>query len=289
VAEPELIGFDAPDGLRLSARVWAGPKPDAPVVLCLHGLTRNGRDFEPLAAVLASRWRVVAPDQRGRGRSAYDPDPLHYNAGVQVADTFALLDHLGVGTCVVVGTSMGALMGVAMANLQPDRVAGLVLNDAGPDVDPRGLARIAGYVGQGGPVTTWDEAAIALQAIHGGSYPTYRPADWLRMARATFVEAGDGLRPDYDANLARAFGVASGAGPDLWPAFEVCSRIPTLVLRGALSDILARDTVVQMIARFGVGLAEIPDRGHAPDLSEPEALAAIEAFLVKERVQARWR
>jgi pimeloyl-ACP methyl ester carboxylesterase len=285
----ELIGFDAPDGLRLSARAWAGPGPDAPVVLCLHGLTRNSRDFEPLAEALSARWRVVAPDQRGRGRSAYDPEPMNYNAGVQVADTFALLDRLGVGTCAIVGTSLGALMSVAMANLQPDRIAGLVLNDAGPDVDPRGLARIAGYVGKGGPVTNWAEAAAALKAIHGVALTTYDEADWLRMARATYVEDDDGLRPDYDANLGRAFGVASGAGPDMWPAFEVCGRIPTLLIRGALSDILARETATEMARRFGVDLAEIAGRGHAPDLSEPDARAAIDAFLAREDVRARWR
>lgn len=286
MAEAELIGFDAPDGLRLAARVWPGPGADAPTVLCLHGLTRNGRDFELLAQALSARWRVVAPDQRGRGRSAYDPEPLHYNAGVQVADTFALLDRLGVARCAVVGTSMGALMGVAMANLQPGRVAGLVLNDAGPDVDPRGLARIAGYVGQGGPVATWAEAATALQAIHGVSYPTYGEADWLRMARATYVEDAGGLRPDYDPNLAHAFGVASGAGPDMWPAFEVCARMPTLVIRGALSDILARETAEKMAARFGAATVEIADRGHAPDLSEPDALAAILQFLDRDDVRS---
>ena len=285
---PAPIAFEAPDGLRLAAREWAGPRADAPVVLCLHGLTRNSRDFEPLAEALSADWRVVAPDQRGRGRSAYDPEPLNYNAGVQVADTFALLDHLGVRTCVVVGTSLGALMSVAMANLQPGRIAGLVLNDAGPDVDPRGLARIAGYVGQGGPVARWTEAAVALQAIHGASYPTYGEADWLRMARATYVQDGGALRPDYDPNLGRAFGVASGAGPDMWPAFAMCGRIPTLLIRGALSDILAPETAVEMVRRFGVALAEIPHRGHAPDLGESEAMAAIRAFVIREDVRSRW-
>ena len=285
----ELIGFDAPDGLRLAARDWPGPAPDAPLLLCLHGLTRNGRDFEPLAEGLGSRWRVVAPDQRGRGRSAYDAEPMNYNAGVQVADTFALLDRLDVRTCVIVGTSMGALMGVAMANLQPGRIAGLVLNDAGPDVDPRGLARIAGYVGKGAPVVTWDDAAAALRVLHGVSYPTYGEDDWLRMARATYVEDGGRLRPDYDPDLGRAFAVASGAGPDMWPAFEVCGRIPTLLLRGALSDILARETATEMVRRFGVEFAEIAERGHAPDLSEPEATAAIHRFLANAEVQARWR
>lgn len=290
MSSPELIAFDAPDGLKLSARVWAGPSADAPSVLCLHGLTRNGRDFEPLAAALSSRFRVIAPDQRGRGRSAYDPEPTNYNAGVQVMDTFALLDRLGVGSCVIVGTSLGALMGVAMANLQPDRIAGLVLNDAGPDVDPRGLARIASYVGQGGPVASWAEAAAALKTIHGVALPTYGEADWLRMARATYVEDGaGGVRPDYDANLGRAFGVASGAAPDAWPAFEVCGRTPTLVIRGLLSDILARETVSEMVRRFGVDVVEIADRGHAPDLSEPDAVAAIHAFLANAEVQVRLR
>lgn len=281
------MAFDAPDGLRLSARVWAGPSANAPTVLCLHGLTRNGRDFEPLAQALAARFRVIAPDQRGRGRSAYDPDPMNYNVGVQVMDTLALLDRLAARRCAVVGTSMGALMGVAMANLHPERIAGLVLNDAGPDVDLRGLARIAGYVGQGGPVATWAEAEAALKAIHGVALPTYGEADWARMARATYVEDETGVRPDYDANLGRAFGVASGAAPDAWPAFEVCARMPTLVLRGALSDILARETAVEMARRFGVEVVEVADRGHAPDLSEPDAVAAIHAFLAGAEVQAR--
>jgi pimeloyl-ACP methyl ester carboxylesterase len=288
VATSELITFSAPDGLRLAARNWPGPRPGAPVVLCLHGLTRNGRDFESLAERLSARWRVVAPDQRGRGRSAHDPNPQNYNAGVQVADTFALLDHLGVGPCVVVGTSMGALMGVVMANLQPDRVAGLVLNDAGPDVDPRGLARIGSYVGKGGPVADWSDAAATLKDIHGPSYPTYADEDWLRMARATYAEDGASLRPDYDANLGRAFGVASGAGPDMWPAFQVCSRIPTLLVRGRLSDILAQETAEAMVRQFGVNLTEVEDRGHAPDLSEPEASAAIETFLSRDDVIRRW-
>lgn len=287
MSEPALIAFEAPDGLRLAARVWSSSAPEAPVVLCLHGLTRNSRDFEPLARALSSRWRVVAPDQRGRGRSAYDPKPLNYSAATQVADTFALLDRLGVERCVVVGTSMGALMGVAMANLQPHRIAALVLNDAGPEVAPRGLARIAAYVGQGGPVASWGEAVAALKLIHGEALPTYAEADWLRMARATYVQEQDGLRPDYDPQLARAFGVASGASPDMWAAFAVCALVPTLLLRGALSDILAPETAEEMVWRFGVSLVEVADRGHAPDLSEPDARAAVEAFLARGEVMRR--
>lgn len=277
--EPRLIPFAAPDGLALAAREWPGPRPGSDVVLCLHGLTRNSRDFEVLGQTLAAHYRVLAPDQRGRGRSSYDPDPQNYNVPLQVRDTWRLLDHLGIGACVVVGTSMGALMAVAMANERPDRVTGLVLNDAGPEVDPRGLARIAGYVGQGGPAASWDDAAERLKTAQGASYPTYGADDWLRLARATYVEDAQGLRPDYDPDLSRAFAVASGAGVDMWPAFAVCAAVPTLLLRGALSDILARETAEAMVSRFRVGFAEVADRGHAPDLTEPDAVRAIGAFL----------
>ncbi len=276
-----LIRFEGPDGLALAAREWAGPSADAKTVLCLHGLTRNSRDFDGLAGALRTRFRVVAPDQRGRGRSGYDPDPNNYAIPIQVRDTWTLLDKLGIERFIAVGTSMGALMSIAMANEHPERFAGLVLNDAGPEIDPAGLARIAGYVGKGGPVTNWSEAEAALKAIHGLSYPTYTGEDWQRMARATYIEDANGFRPDYDAGLAAAFGTASGASPDLWPLFEICARIPTLLLRGAHSDILARRTADAMVQRFGVTLVEIANRGHAPDLMEPDALSAIEVFAAR--------
>ena len=160
----DLIAFTSHDGLRLAAREFPGP-PGAGVVLCLHGLTRNSRDFTGLAAALQTEHRVIAPDQRGRGRSSYDPEPSNYNLLTQSRDVWTLLDAQHVDRCVVVGTSMGALMSVMMANARPDRIGGLVLNDAGPEVDSRGLARISGYVGKGEPVTTWGEAVAALQAF----------------------------------------------------------------------------------------------------------------------------
>lgn len=289
MTDDDLIAFTAADGLALAARDVAGPDAGAGVVLCLHGLTRNSRDFEGLATALRGDHRVLALDQRGRGRSGYDANPLNYNLGVQTADTWAWLDHLGIERVVVVGTSMGALMAIAMANMQPGRIAGLVLNDAGPVVDPRGLARIAGYVGKGGPVRDWDEAAAALKAVHGLALPTYQAADWRRMARATYVEAEGGLRLDYDPNLAQAFAADPGAAPDMWPAFAVLEAIPGLVLRGALSDILAAETAAEMARRFPTTeVVTVPDRGHAPDLSEPQAVAAIQAFLKRSDVRARW-
>lgn len=282
------IDYQGQDGLRLAAREYPGPA-GARTVLCLHGLTRNGQDFAGLAAALQGEYRVLVPDQRGRGRSAYDPQPANYNLMVQAQDMWALLDHCQVGRCVVIGTSMGALMAIVMARTLPDRIAGLVLNDAGPEIDPRGLARIAGYVGKGGPVATWDEAAAAVQAVHGAAYPTYDAADWLRMARATYVEEGGRLRLDYDPALAQAFAGGGAAAPDMWPAFAVLNRIPGLLLRGALSDILSAETVASMATRFpALEVVSVADRGHAPDLTEPASLAAIQAFLRRGDVAVRW-
>lgn len=285
-----MFPYASADGLRLVARKFSGSRDGAGTVLCLHGLTRNSRDFAELAAELRGEFHVLAPDQRGRGQSAYDPVPLNYNLLVQSQDMWTLLDHCGVEKCVVVGTSMGALMAVVMANQNPGRIVALVLNDAGPEVDPKGVARIRSYVGQGGPIGDWDAAAAALKAVHGGALPTYGEDDWARLARATYVEGGSGLRLDYDPALASVFASDGGAPPDMWPAFAVVQSIPTLVIRGALSDILSAETVAEMGRRFPtVTVATIDHRGHAPDLTEPAALAAIHAFLARPEVRARWR
>jgi pimeloyl-ACP methyl ester carboxylesterase len=284
----KLITFASPDGLNLAARDFPGP-PGAKVVLCLHGLSRNSRDFAQLGQALQNRHRVLAPDQRGRGLSAYDPKPANYNVLTQSQDAWALLAREGVEHCVIIGTSMGALMAIVMANTFPERIAGMVLNDAGPVIDPKGLARISGYVGKSAPVTSWDEAAAALRVLHGPSYPTYTAADWARMARATYVETDGALRLDYDPALAEAFAAGNGATPDMWPAFSVMAKVPTLILRGAISDILSAETATEMAARFpGTTLVTVADRGHAPDLSEPDANAAIDAFLARDDVKARW-
>jgi pimeloyl-ACP methyl ester carboxylesterase len=259
-------------------------------VLCLHGLTRNSRDFDDLADALQADYRVIAPDQRGRGRSAYDPQPVNYNPMIQTMDTWTLLQTLGVDRFAVVGTSMGALMSIVMANTQADRIAGLVLNDAGPVVEPAGLARIGGYVGKGTAVARWQDAAAALSMVHSVAYPSYSAEDWLRMARATYVEDGEGgLRLDYDPALAQAFAGASGVAPDMWPAFDVLRTIPALVLRGALSDILSAETAVEMGRRFPMtDVVTVTGQGHAPDLGQQPAIAAIQTFLRRDDVRARW-
>lgn len=284
--DPKFIQFRAADGVLIAARDWRPEGEAEGVVLCLHGLTRNSRDFQVLAADLGRRYRVIAPDQRGRGMSAY-ADPSTYVLPVQLQDTLALLDHLGVDRCVVIGTSMGALMAVALAATAPDRIAGVVLNDAGPEVDPRGLARIAGYVGEGTEVRTWRDAVKYLRTIHGQAYPTYADEDWERMARATYAWSGDGLRLDYDPRLRESFAAGATAGPDMWPLFEALRAVPSLIIRGEQSDILSAATAVEVTRRFGSDLASVRDRGHAPDLNEPEALQAIHAFLLRPEVGER--
>jgi len=271
--------FRSDDGLRLHVTEWPGPRADAPVLLCLHGLTRNGRDFERLAAHLCPRFRLLCPDQRGRGLSAHDPDPSRYRPDRYVADMLTLLDQAEVRQCQVIGTSLGGMMGVMLAALQPQRIQALVLNDVGPVLEPTGLARIAGYVGHQAAATRLEEAAARTAAVQAPVFPDFTCADWQRMALETHrVEDGQWL-PDYDPAI--ALGLASGSAvPPLWPLFEAAAATPMLLLRGALSDLLSAATVAQMQARLPrLQAVEVPQRGHAPTLMEAAALAALEGFL----------
>ena len=146
------------DGLKLYARVYAGPKALPPTVLCLHGLTRNSRDFEDLAPHLQQRYRVIVPDVRGRGLSARDPNPQNYQPAVYLRDILALLDAVDAPRVAVIGTSMGGLLAMMLAVGSRERVSAMVLNDMGPEVDPKGLERIKGYAGRLPSVKNWHEA-----------------------------------------------------------------------------------------------------------------------------------
>ena len=272
----------ASGGLTLFARDYGG---DGPPLLLMHGLTRNSADFEPLAAVLAPRWRLVVPDQRGRGLSDSDPAPANYRPDVYVADMFALLDGLGIERCGLIGTSMGGLMAMIMGAMQPARISAMVLNDVGPELDPAGLARIAGYVGGGTSFADWDEAAAACAAINASAFPGFGPDDWLAWARRTCREDAEGrVSFAYDPAIARGFeGEGEVAPTDLWPLWDALSPLPVLAIRGALSDLLAPATVQTMAARHSGPFSsiEVSGRGHAPLLDEPAALAAIETFLAE--------
>jgi len=269
--------WQSADGLALSARIYPGDPTSAPV-LCLPGLTRNGRDFEDLAAALAPRWPVICPDLRGRGNSARATDPATYNPVTYLDDIERLLAALDTKRFFVIGTSLGGLLTMMLAGVDADRIAGVVLNDIGPEIDPAGLARIRGYVGVAARFSDWDEAARALAVAQGGAFPAFGHDDWLRMARRTMRDVAGTIEFDYDMAIAQPFASDDGASPapDLWPLFDALAGRPVLVVRGGTSDILSAATAEAMPARFAnVDLITVPDVGHAPTLDEPAVRARI--------------
>jgi pimeloyl-ACP methyl ester carboxylesterase len=278
------------DGLKLHYRDYpsgerAGAQ-DRPVLLCLPGLTRNARDFENLARRFAGEWRVISPEMRGRGDSAYAKDSSTYNPFQYVDDINHLLDEAGIARYVAIGTSLGGLMTMILAMNAPERIAGAVLNDVGPVLEPAGLARIANYVGQGRSYPTWMHAARALEEAQGSAYPQFGTDDWLAAAKRLMVLSSNGrIVFDYDMKIAEPLArMQEGPGPDLWPGIEALAGKPVLLLRGALSDLLSPVVLEQVLARLpGAEAVTLPDVGHAPTLDEPEALAAIERLLARCR------
>jgi pimeloyl-ACP methyl ester carboxylesterase len=275
--------YDSSDGLRLYCRVYAAQRPGGLPVLCLPGLTRNSRDFVALAAHLSEQHEVLSADLRGRGRSEWDPDPTRYHLLTYVADAWSLLDSRQLRRVIVVGTSLGALMGMTMAATKRDRIAGVVLNDAGPEIDPAGLRRIAGYAGKLPPVSSWAEAAAQAKSVYGLALPGLTDADWLDYAHRGYRENAAGVPvPDMDPKISDAFKNSPTAPTDLWPLYAQIKGVPMLVIRGAQSDLLSAATVARM-AREKPELQQVTaaNRGHAPLLNEPECLAAIDAFVAR--------
>lgn len=275
------VFFPSADGrLQLYARDYRGA---GPCLLMMHGLTRNAADFGGLASRLAGRFRVVVPDQRGRGRSQYDPQPANYVPLTYCTDTLGLIARLGLDRPVLLGTSMGGLMAMVMGSMAPQHYRGVVLNDVGPVVEPAGLARIASYVGTASDVVDWAGAVEYTRLTNGSAFPHFRDADWLRFARQLFAEdAGGTPRLAYDPAIATGLaGSDPSAVPvDLWPMWDALAPLPILAIRGERSDILGADTLAEMGRRHpGMQVAVVPGVGHAPMLDEPEAVAAIERFL----------
>jgi pimeloyl-ACP methyl ester carboxylesterase len=271
------------DGLVLRYRDHAG-RPDRPPVLCIPGLTRNARDFEPLADAFAGEWRVICADLRGRGQSDYAKDPASYTPDRYVADILALLDAAGLDRVVAIGTSLGGIVALRLALQAPERLAAMVLNDVGPEVEPEGLARIRTYVGQGRSFPTWVHAARSLKEQSGEAHPAYELSDWLRLAkRLMCVGAGGRIAFDYDMKIAEPFGLPpTGTEPHMWLALQALSGLPVLALRGELSDILSAPTLARMKRELpGLEAVTIPGVGHAPTLEEPEAQAAIARLLAR--------
>jgi pimeloyl-ACP methyl ester carboxylesterase len=274
------IDWQSHDGLRLYARIYDAPDSAAPTLLCLHGLTRNSRDFEDLAPHLQRRHRVIVPDLRGRGFSARDPQPQNYQPGIYVQDILALLGAVDAARVAVIGTSLGGMLAMMLGFSHPTRIAGIVLNDVGPEIDPVGIERIKQYAGRLPPARTWKIAVAQSVAVYGNAWPGLTPERWEVLARRGYREDAAGVvELDADPNIGEALRAAPAA-LDLWPLWGALRKVPTLAIRGARSDILNAATFARM-KRENPDLQqlEIADRGHVPLLDEPECVAALDAFL----------
>ncbi|HET9484553.1 MAG TPA: alpha/beta hydrolase, partial [Xanthomonadales bacterium] len=277
--------WNSDDGLRLYAREHEAAPPSGRLpVVCIPGLTRNAADFDALGAWLAARGRrVLAVDLRGRARSARDPRPSRYNASTYAADVLALLRAQGIARAVFVGTSLGVLVTMVAALKRPEAVAAAVLNDAGPQIGKAALARIRAYAGTTVAPMTRDEARAYVERIAGVAHPRYGEADWQAMADRVMRRREDGLyEPDYDPRVARTANrlLLMLARPMMWRAFrKLANGRPVLLLRGERSDVLEPAIVARMArAAPAMTVVEVPGVGHAPDLAEPEARAAIAAL-----------
>lgn len=275
----------SPDGLRLHYRDYEGGDDGRPPLLCLPGLTRNARDFEPLAGRLAGEWRLICPDMRGRAESAYAKDAMTYVPLTYLQDISRLLADLAITRFVAVGTSLGGIITMLIAATHKEWLAGALLNDVGPALDEGGLDRIRSYVGVGQSHPTWVHAARALAEANADVYPNYDLEQWLAMTKRLYrLNSGGRVVLDYDMKIAepiRAMGSESGV--DMWPVMQAFDGIPTLLLRGERSDLLSEASARRMVDGIGPSaeLATVPGVGHAPALDEPESVAAIDRLLAR--------
>ncbi len=287
----EEIVFTQRSGLRLYARHYAPHRSDArsaaayarPLV-CLAGLTRNGRDFHELALALSGGDHprsVYTLDYRGRGLSDHDPDWRNYALPVEMQDVVDFMILAGLAEPAILGTSRGGLIAMLLAAAQPGFVGPVILNDIGPVIESKGLARIASYVGRMPVPRTWTEAAALIRDLNMRAFPSLPDSEWEPIARQLFNERDGRPAPGYDPDLSRAFSVLQGPVPALWPQFEALSRVPMMVVRGEKSDILSRETVEEMQRRHVAVVAyEVPGQGHAPWLRDADSIEAIAGFLL---------
>lgn len=279
------IFYGSFDDLRLYARHYPAPDETFRSVICLPGLTRNSSDFHTLATYLSTHpekpRNVYCLDYRGRGRSQYDTNWRNYVPYTELLDVLDFLTVRGLHRVGIVGTSRGGIIAMMMAALRPTAMGAVVLNDIGPVIETRGLARIVGYVGRMPIPKTWADAVQIMREINGRGFPEFSDAQWDQMARGVFEERKGRLVLSYDRKLAKAIGTVdlSRPVPDLWPQFVALGQVPAFVVRGEHSDILSADTLEEMIERHpNLRAMTIPEQGHAPMLQEQEPVEAIGAF-----------
>lgn len=271
----------AQDGLSLYFRDYGDPGSTSIPILCLSGLARNSKDFAPFAnRVSASGQRIVCLDYRGRGRSQYDPDPSNYVPATYINDIRHVLCALGLHRVIVAGTSLGGILGMALGAAMPTSIAGLILNDVGPEIDTSGFDRIRDYLKSDHPHPNWESAIADLKGMFINH--SFTDDEWQTVAEATFVKGNDGLLHfDWDVRIYDALD-PGGEIPDLWPYFRSVCHIPILVLRGENSDILLPDTIDAMRNAHGdLAAFTVPGAGHTPTLKEPVSIEAVDEFLTR--------
>ncbi len=283
----------AQDGLRLHVREYgARTAPGSPVV-CLPGLARTVADFDALAPALAAgppQRRVIAIDSRGRGHSEHDSDHANYNCTVELGDIVNVLTALGVGPAVFVGSSRGGILTMLLGAYHPTAIAGVVLHDVGPVTEPKGVARIKGYVGKLPHPRSFEEGADILRRLMSAQFPKLTAEQWLGVAERTWHLKNGALKPAYDVGIARALvGIdIERPLPCLWNEFDTLAEVPMLVIRGANSDILSAATVEAMRARRKqMDVIEVADEGHAPLLEGDDLLRRIVRFVEECEVASR--
>ncbi|MDX7950756.1 alpha/beta hydrolase [Lichenihabitans sp. Uapishka_5] len=277
------------DGLRLHARLHGEPDDRRLPVVCLPGLSRTAEDFDRLARHLAAEGRrVLALDYRGRGLSAWDPEPRNYDLQVESNDIADVLTALGITRATFVGTSRGGLHIMLLGALRPAFLAAAVLNDIGPVIDPAGLTRIKGYIGKAPPLPDWDATLAALKRIGAGHFTDLDEAEWRAYAELTFQEKDGRIVGRYDPGLmVNLAAMDLDKVPELWPQFDGLAALPLLVVRGANSDLLSPATAAIMLARHpGAALVTVAGQGHAPLLRDAPTIDRIAAFVARQDGQA---
>lgn len=277
------------DGLKLHAKVIGSDSSTALPVLCLPGLTRTADDFDDIARAIATcpaaPRKVVSIDYRGRGLSDYDPDPAKYTVPVELGDVLTIAASLGISRAILLGTSRGGLISMAMAAAQPKLLAGVILNDIGPALEMSGLMKIKGYIANPPPRQTWDEAARGLKELFGTVFPSLTDGDWMAWAHRAFREKADGgLERTYDLKLSHTLDALDPANPlpQVRELFDAMANVPLMLIHGALSDLLSVQAVQDMKARRpDLDLVTVADQGHAPLLADRPTVDRIVAFCAR--------